>query len=316
MTRLARVLTLIASLFVFAPAVSCGSAAPVKPAGVAEVAAPRPKPRNAANIAETIAGSKLSALVYAERARDHAIADKIAALDLWQPWLEGTGIDPKRDLDRAFVASSGTTRQDRVVVVAQHSLPADRIKTSLTALMAKSDPPGAWISGAAVPTARVTLRGHTRVVAIIEPAFIVVLPESLAGEAKRFIGTGGFPDPQGPEVLVATVLDPSQTLKGPRVPPIPATISRASAKVTLGEDGGADIAVQAQSTTEAQAALDAAALTEAVDNATSVRVAIIKVRMFKPVEFRADGAQVKADIHLTQDEIDQLFSLASAFIPR
>jgi hypothetical protein len=38
--------------------------------------------------------------------------------------------------------------------------------------------------------------------------------------------------------------------------------------------------------------------------------------MFKPVEFRADGAQVKADIHLTQDEIDQLFSLASAFIPR
>jgi hypothetical protein len=314
MTHAGRALTWIASVFLFAPALSCGSAAaPAKPV---EVVAPRPKPRNAGAIAEKIVGSKLSALVYAERARDHAISDKIAALELWQPFLEGTGIDPKRDLDRAFIASTGATRRDTVVVVAQHSVPPDRIKTSLDTLIARSDPPGAWITGAAVPTARVTLKGHTRAVAIIEPSFIVVLPEPLAAEAARFKGTGGFPDPQGPEVLVATAIDPSQTLKVSRAPPIPATISRASAKVTLADDGGADIAVQAQSTTEAQAALDAAALTEAVDNATSVKISILRVRLFKPVPFREEGSQVKTDIHLTPDEIDQLFSFASAFIPR
>src|SRR5262245_32860716 len=134
MTRRCRALTLIASLFVFAPALSCGSAAPAKPV---VAPAPRPKPRNAGQIAETIVGSKVSALVYADRARDHAVSDKLAALGLWQPFLDGTGIDPKRDLERAFIAASGTTRKDRVVVVAQHSLPPDRIKASLTALIAK-----------------------------------------------------------------------------------------------------------------------------------------------------------------------------------
>jgi hypothetical protein len=203
-----------------------------------------------------------------------------------------------------------------VVVVLQHSLPQDRVKSGLDAVIARSDPPGAWLKGTRVPTARVTLRGHTRAVALIEPAFVVVLPESLAGEAARFIGTGGFPDPQGPEAVLATVLEPSRTLKGRRAPPIPDTISKAAAKVTLGDDGGADIAVDAQSTNETQAGLDAAALTEAIDDATSVRVAILKVRLFKPVVFRADGAQVKTDVHLTAGEIDQLFSFASALIPR
>lgn len=290
---------------------SCGGAAPV------EVKAPAPKPRNAADVAQALVKAKVGVLVYVDRARDHAITEKIAALDLWQPVLEGTGIDPRRDLERAYVAAPSTREsEDRVVLIAQHTLTEDRIKAALDAMIAKSEPPGEWLADAAVPTARVTVRGVPRVIAMVEPSFIASLPASLAREAARFAGTGGFPDPKGTEAAIATAIEPSRSLKAGNAVRIPQTIRNARATVTLRSDGGADVAVDAQSESETQATTDAAELTSEVDRATSIKIAIVRIRLFDPIKFRAEADRVKADVHLSSGDVDKLFTLLSTFLPR
>jgi len=310
--RLRRVIAFAASVLVLAPLASCGGDA--KEPEVPQ--APAPKPKNAAEIARSIVKAKVGVLVYAERARNHPVTAKVAALNVWQPMLEGTGIDPQRDLDRAYVAAPSLRSGDRVVAVAQHSLPPDRIQAAVETMIGKSTPPGEWIADAKVPSARVTMKGQTRVVAIVEPNFLVILPEAHARDAARFAGTGGFADPEGSEAAVLTAVDPSETLRAPRAPRVPKTIKSARATVVLREDGGADIFSTAQSVSPEQAKEDAEALTESVDEATSIKVAILKIRVFGPVKFTSEGDLVKSEVKLSPDDIDKLFGLLSLALPK
>jgi hypothetical protein len=277
----------------------------------AALEAPRPKPRNAAEIADSIVGAKLSTMVYMDRVRGHPIATRVAALEEVRSTFEGTGIDPVRDLQQAVVASTGIHRDDQVVVVAQHSLQEAKLRAALETMIARSEPPGAWLD-LGVPAAKVTVRGSTRVVALVEPGFVAVVPETLAKETVRLKGTGGFPEHKGKQATITDVKEPSATLKAPHAPQVPPTLRSAHIEVTLTADGGADVLTVGQSTDVAQAAADAEALTEEVERATSIRISIIRVRVFKPVPFRAEGKEVKSDLHLTPDEIDMLFR----FIPR
>ncbi len=291
----------------------CGAA----PLATPDTAAlPPPKARNAATIAWDIVHAKVGALTYVERVRGRPIAAKIQSLDLVRPYLEGTGLDPERDLDRAFVAAPATDRADEAIVVAQHHLSSDQIRLALQAMIVSGRVSGEWIAGAAVPEARVTARGQTRILAVIDPDILVLLPEAHALEAGRFIGTGGFPDAEGPGAVFARALDPANTVRGPRVPRVPASISSLQATVTFGDDGGAIIALEGPSASPEQAEADALSLTRAVDEATSVKVAFIRVRVFKPIRFFAEAERVKTEVRLTAGEIDTLLGAAAAFIPR
>lgn len=283
---------------------SAGCSHPAKP----PVEAPRPKPRNAADVAAAIVGAKVLTIVYTERARGRPIAAQIASLDQVRDTLEGTGIDPVRDVDRACIASTGIARGDLAMAVAQHKLTEQQLKASLDAMIARSNPPGAWID-VGVPAAKVTIRGHTRIIALVEPGFVAILPESLAKEAKRLAGTGGFPDPKGPEVAITRIDDPSTTLKVAHAPAIPPTMRTAKLETRIAADEGLDLLVEGQSTDDAQATADAAALTEAVERATTIKISIVRVHLFKPVPFRAEGSVVKTEVHLSPGEIDTLIRM-------
>lgn len=279
-------------------------------------AAPAPKPKNAAEIAKQIVGGRVGMMVWAERIRGHATEVRILALNPLRSALEGTGIELTRDVRAAFVASTGVTTRDVAAAIVEHKLSPAEVQAGLDTLVARSNPPGMWIDGSSVPTARVTVKGQTRTVSIVEPSFIVVLPESLASQASRFIGTGGFPDPDGPEAVIVTALDPSRSLAGAQAPPLPSTISQAVARINLAPDGGVDIATTGDSTDPVQAGTDAKYLTDMIDRATSLNLGIVKVRLFSPVVFRAEGTQVKSNLHLTEAEIDRLLTIADTLMPR
>ncbi|MGK3968283.1 hypothetical protein WMF01_47805 [Sorangium sp. So ce1667] len=294
--------------------VSCGSASPGAPA--AETAPP-PKPRNAAAIAQSIAGGKVSVLVYADRTRGHPIMARLAALDLWGPVLGGTGLDPERDLERAFVTAPRADAASEAVIVLEHNLAPEKLELGIDALLSRSQPPGTRESGLGVPAVRVTIKGHTRIVATVEPSFLVVLPVARAREARRFVGTGGFPDPTGDEAALATAVDPARTLKGPReAPRVPPTLRSLEATVTLAKDGGALLALDAPSEGPEQAARDAEFLNEEIERTTSFRIAIVTVRVVDPIGFFAEGDRVKAKRRVTPGELDKLFGLLSAVLPR
>ncbi|XXX76863.1 hypothetical protein WMF30_55360 [Sorangium sp. So ce134] len=312
-TRLAPLRLLVLGLAL--AAVACGSASSGAP--VAAEAAPPPRPRNAAAIAQAIAGGQVSVLVFADRTRGHPIMARLAALDLWGPVLAGTGLDPERDLERAFVTAPRADAAHEAVIVLEHNVPPDRLKAGLDTLLSRSQPPGAEESGLGVPAVRVTLKGHTRVVATVEPNFLVVLPVSRAREARRFIGTGGFPEPTGEEAAIAAAVDPARTLRGPRqAPRVPPTLRSLEAVVTLTKDGGAVVALDGASESPEHAARDAAFLNEEIERATSFRIAVVTVRVVDPVEFVAEGDRVKANRRVTPGELDKLFALLSAVLPR
>jgi hypothetical protein len=285
-------------------AVVSAACTPQKPAAEA----PRPKPRTAAQIAESMVGAKLSTMVYVDRVRGHPVALRVAALEELKSTFEGTGIEPLRDLLQAVIASTGIHREDKAVVVAQHSLEEAKVRAALESMIARSEPKGVWLD-IGVPAAKLTVRGHTRVVALVEPGFVAVVPESLAKETLRLKGTGGFPEHKGKQAVIANVQEPSVTLRAPHAPEVPPTMQSARIEITLTSDGGADVLTVGQSTDASQAASDAATLTEEVERATSLRIAFIRVRVFKPVPFRAEGKEVKSDVHLTADEIEMLFRL-------
>jgi hypothetical protein len=290
---------------------ACGGApsvAPVEPA--------RPKPRDAAAIAQALAAGKTSILFYAERARSHPLTPKVLSLDMFRSVLEGTGIDPSADLARVFVTAADLEHGGDEIAVLEHTVEEARLKTAIEVLMGKSTPTGTWLTGTSVPEARVTIRGHTRVLAIATPTILLVLPEARALDAARFAGTGGLPDPTGDETAIAAAIDPSKTLRVPNAPRVPPSLRSAEGRVVLRVNGGASVDVDAASSSPEQAQDDAATLTEAVDRATSVKFAFLTVRVFRPIPFHADGDHVKAHLDLAPNELDTLLGLAAALAPR
>lgn len=297
-------IALLLGLTAIGATTGCGRPQPVA------AQAPKPKPRNAIQLAIELSGARLTSMLRVDRLRGHALAPKLAELDDVRELLEGTGVDPLRDLERVFVASSGVHRDDKAVIVAEHKLAEEKLKAAMDALVARSQPPGAWMKESAVPAARVTLRGHARVIAAVAPSFVVVVPETLAGGLRRFEGTGGFPEQDGAAALVTDVKEPAVTLRVPRAPRIPETISTARITVELSSDGGADVKADALSASPEQAVEDARSLTEAIERATTVKVAFVRVRFFQAAPFRAEGDRVESRVHLSEGELHTLLRVA------
>lgn len=280
------------------------------------VEAPPPKPKNAVEIARSIVNARVGLMVWAEKLHGHPVEVRLQPLNPLRPMLEGTGIDVTRDVVAAYVASTGITSNDLAVAIVQHKVEPTRLQMGLETVMSRSVPRGEWLAGASLPSAKVTVRGQTRVVALVDPEFLAVLPEGIASQASRFVGTGGFVDPVGPDVMVATALDPARSLRAANVPPIPPTIRSAEAHVWLAPDNGLDVNAIGESTDPAQASADAAALTNSIDNATSINLGIVRVRLFQQIVFHPEGQQIKSHLHLSPSEIDRLATLAEALIPR
>ena len=269
-----------------------------------------PKPRDAAPIADAVAEARIGSLVFVDRVRSHPIAPQLVAMSDAGELLEGTGIDLLRDARRVYVASTGITRDDRAVVVVQHGLDVKQVRSALDTLIKRSVPPGAWLEGTKVPAARVTVRGHTRIVGLPADDFVVVLPDDVASHLDDFAGPLLLPEPTGSEAAISDIREPSQALRGRHVPRVPPTLKSAHAGLTLGADGSADLSVDALSTNEDQARADADQLTRSIDDATSMKISILRVRFFKPIPFRAEGDHVKTDVHLTPDEVQKLLGMA------
>lgn len=275
---------------------------------------PPPKPRNAHEIARAIVGGKLDVLLFVHRLRDHSLASKVAGLPTFKRVFEGTDVEPLRDFDRIFVTAPSTRRGAPVVMVGEHALAEERLRAAVDAMVARSDPPGKWLPDVSVPAAQIRVRGESMVVATVAPNLLVVLAEGKASELHRFAGSGGLPEAQGEEAAVATAVEPARTIHGPpfRIPP---TIGNARGMITLTADEGADLHVEGESTSAEQAQLDAEELSQSIADVTTVKIAIVKVKLFEPVQFEADKKLVKGDRHLTRAELERIFGLVASSMP-
>lgn len=292
--------------------VGCGGASPdvVSPDDSARVepvvVEPPPRARDTAERAAAIVGAKVRVVVHVDRLKDHPLAPRLVSMKAWGGIFEATGIDPLEDVDRAFVAAKNARDQRAVIAVAEHHVDEQRMKAAIDQLVAESGADGRLLPELGVLAAKVNVRGRQSVVLAVTPTLLVVTSDDFAQAATTLASTGGLPEPTGPEAALAHVDRPSDTLKAPRAPRIPKTIHRADATVTMAPDGGADVVIVGQSTDAAQAVIDAKALTEEIDRATTVKVAIVKIRAFDPVKFAATEDRVEGRRHVSSSELNTL----------
>lgn len=299
---------LAAKLSLLVMLTACGSAdLPLLPP-----APPAPIVRNADEIAARIAGGRLTVTAFPERLRGHPIEQHLAGVSAWGALFEGTDIDPLRDFDTAFVTARNARDEDGSVHVAEHTLPAERVRAALGALVTRSGARGRWRPDLLPFAAEVVVRGRTRVVAAPTPTLLVALPPEHEATVRAFLGSGGLPLPDGPEAAVLLAAEPGETLAQPYLA-VPPTLRSVRAHVVATADGGADLELDAPSESAEQATLDADALTRSVDRATSVRVVVVTVRVLRPVRFFAEGDRVRAHHHLSRDELARIFGFAQAF---
>jgi len=278
----------------------------------------KPPPADAGKIAISLLPAKVYAMARLDGIANHAAGVRITRMATVDWGLESVGLDPLTDFSAAIVASSGLSNQDSYVVVARTNPPTERRKSAVDTMIARSQPTGRWLDGTSVPTARVLLRSEEQVVVLAEPDLLVVMSGNLVGKADAFAGPLVLPPHEGPPTIAVRIDDPSNTLRDLGAFPIqiPTTLSWVVLGVDLRPDGGADIQIESQSASPEQANADAATLTQAVDDATSVKVSIVRVRMFRPVVFRAEGDRVKTNVTLSAAEVDMLLSFAEAQWPR
>lgn len=277
------------------------------PESVEPIPAP---PKDAAALAKSAVQSRIDTTIRVDRLRDHPLGQRLVGLDQLRTIFEGTGINLLEDASVVFVASTGITQQDKAVVVVRHGRSDDELRSGIEVVMGRSDPPGRWLSETKLPAAQVSVRGREHLLVLADEGFLVMLPSDRVEAVDTFEGPLALTVWEGSEALVADVEEPSKSLRAHGAPPIPPTISRATVRVVLRSDGGADVHGDGQSTTPDQAASDALALTKAVDRATSVKVSFLRVRFFRSVPFRSEQDRVKADLNLSAEEVSKLLSLA------
>jgi hypothetical protein len=288
----------------------CGSAKVVDPAVPDGEDVTPPPPRDTHERAAAIVNAKLRVLLHVGRVKDHPLAPKLVKMEAWGGLFEATGIDPLADVDRAFVAAANANDQRAVIAVAEHRVAEARLTAAIGKLVIDSAGDGEHLDGLGVPAAKVMIRGRKSVVLQATPSLLVVTSDGFAKAAAALASTGGLPEPDGGEAMKASAERPSENLKVRGAPRAPKTLSRADATVTMTPDKGADLLVEGQSTDPKQARADAAALTAAIDDATTVKISIVKIRAFEPIRFAPDGDRIVGKRHLTQGELGTLFDFA------
>jgi len=313
-------------------ATSCGSKTPATPSDVVvgtpvaggEIAAPAPpavRTRDALDLAVKATDARAMTLVHVEAFRGHPLAPQLAGWFPFRGALEKAGISVTEDIDRVLLAGRDP-REWVGVTVFEHHIPQDKLEKFQAAALESSDPPGERLKEGAMVGVRVHTRaeykGRQEALAgdiwFPAPNLIVVFPTNRPG-AAAFVFSGGLPMPTKGEGASGWALDPGSSFPNGRVT-LPDTISRVDGWLFPKPGGSVHIEVRGRSTDPDQAKNDARRLTGEIDQATSVKVGPLVVRVFQVPPLRAEENEVVGEIDVTRSQLEQLLAVAGGSRPK
>lgn len=249
---------------------------------------------------------RFAALVHVERTRALLTSSDAAALFAWAPLLARTGVDPLRDVHRAYVTAKSLDSGASAMVLQLEfdDDPEGRMGRLLAALAERDSSEEPPLDGGRV---RTKCSGDAYVVASPAPGVLVALPAPEEGPVPSFAGLGELPEPRGLEAMDLIAKDPSETLS--TLLDWPLTILEARAQVTLGREG-ARLELVARSTSSDQARRDAEALTERVNERAGVDLLLFRVPLLGELRFVPRGADVELVTTIDPTHLSLLLTLA------
>ncbi|MFO0612611.1 MAG: hypothetical protein U0414_08495 [Polyangiaceae bacterium] len=261
--------------------------------------------QDAAERARAIVDAKVGALFYVPRIRGRPGVGRIAKFAHWARAAERLGIDAIEDVDRAFACAGYSSSEDSVLLL-EHSLdPA----AALVALQRAAGGALAPTAPAAFPSTSVKIQDRPMELGLPRPGLFALVPSWAAPMLAELADVGGLPHPRGDEAARFYAFQPALTLDTP--PEWPPTIGASQAEITFDDEGGAHVLFQATSTSPEQAKIDAAAMEKTLDDLLHIDLTIIRIPIFDPIHFSADGSVVRMSAYLLASDVDWLLGFGA-----
>lgn len=256
----------------------------------------------------------LQVLFVTENLRGHALANELGpalmAIPQWKTFFGPTSIDPIRDTDRILVAGPGFRDVSQISAAVKFRLSEAKLREAVDDLRRASDPPGEWVSESP-PTAKVRAGSSDRYVVLNGGGLVATVPEAALEQAKRGLS---FSASRPGEVFLASIRHPDRAFRGlPFTMPSSVVVVRVSA--TLRPDSSADLLIDATDKDASTAEASARTLTSGIAAMSVREVPLLgRIRLFDPVEFRAEGEHIKANAHINAAQTRELARLVAAML--
>jgi hypothetical protein len=253
---------------------------------------------DAAEIARGLISARVGALFYVDRIRGLPGSDRVSGFAHWGELSTRMGIDPMRDVHRAFACGVTSSATDSVLVI-EHGLTEDEARAALgRAVGGKLEPRVEF----GFPSTAILLESTTAAIGLPRPGMLALVPSWAARSMNELASAGSLPNPRGSEVARFFAFDPIDSLGSP--PAWPETISAAQAEISFDDRGGANILFQATSTSVEQAAKDAAVMEKTLDDLMHIELGPLRIPIFDPIHFASDGEIVRMEAHLLASDVD------------
>lgn len=281
---------------------------------------PQRTPKDAAAIVNDLIKPRMQVYLDVTKLRDHPVGPQIMRLKVVKkflsPIIDPTQLDPLQDANAAFISTTGINSTDTAALIVSHNKQAPVLRAAVDTMIQSSDPTGEWLGNTQVPAAIVRSDGFESLLVLGQNKLLVMLAPNMTSAVNRFEGPLKLSNIEPPYAVIATVQNPSKTLHAPGSPAIPDSLEHATIHVTLQPEGGAEVSMEATSTSEQQAEIDAVSLSKSIERATTIRVSAIRIRMFRPVVFEPNGRVITSTLQLSANELSQLVYFLSAMASR
>ncbi len=253
-----------------------------------------------------IRSSNVQIMIAADVLRTHPLGAEfshlLTSIPQWKAFFEGSDIDPINDVSHVLIAGPQFRDASRVTAVLELSVGADKMRAAVNRILAKSDPPGEWLTDTKLPVARARVGGADRLfVLFAKQRILMVVPL----EAKAQIA--GLPEikpfPKSTNVgIIASTITPAKALR--EVPlKIPGSLTKLVVVLIPTKDGGADVEIEATDASAEEAVRSARDLNAQIDAVRVISVFGFRRELFAPIVFAAEDARIRAKTHVSRSEI-------------
>jgi hypothetical protein len=298
-------------------------------AGIADAGPPAPEriksPLDVAGTQDLTKHPNVQVLLVGKNMRSHPIGRTLgsvfSAIPEWRSFFEGTSVDPVQDFETLTIAGPQFRNSSEVSVVIQYGAEFPKMKAAVDHIVDKTK--GEWLRGKPVRhVARAKADRAQRLFAFVEQKkLLYILPVSLEDQLAS-LHRRNPPSTQTRAAIVVGLIDPARPFG--KAFPIPQSIRWLGLTVIPTPEGGADVLLQLDDASAAEAALHAPEITQAFNDLRSqlkweVGVGMLKVGfsvedVLDRVEFVADGRSILARTQVSKEQLSKLITAINVWL--
>jgi len=244
--------------------------------------------------------------------------EMLVSIPQWQEVIGGTGIDPVRDFDHILFSGPQFRDPANVVAYFEYNVPAARMKEAIERVMARSTPPGEWLSGYPFPVASLGKDGYRRAVLLPAKRLLVLLPASAEDQIDRLKSVPPFRK-SGESSIVFSLVTPWRAFAGTGFP-LPERIARMRLKLTpINSPAGraADgytLDVEAEDESAEAATEDAKIVADGLETVRVIPMVFLKdVEIIGKPVFSTDGAMIRAHATVSGTQVEHIVKVVKAW---